>query len=234
MDLAPNACRSCSASVPSRRPRTPTGCWRTRAGGSDCCACGSGHTDPDSSAVRSTSAWTPASPRSTGAPDRRARFVTRPITAEAAGSGRAGNAPAPALVSAAVTVRFGGLVALSDVSIEVNPGASPGWSVRTVRASRRCSASSRVCIPSNAGRVLLRGEDVTNASPRARANLGLARTFQQPELFLGLTVREHLVLAYRARGRASGCGGTCSTSARCCPPRTRRTSGSTACSSCSI
>jgi ABC-type branched-subunit amino acid transport system ATPase component len=47
--------------------------------------------------------------------------------------------------------------------------------------------------------VSLLGEDVTRASARARARRGLARTFQQPELFLGLTVREHLVLAYRAR-----------------------------------
>ena len=41
--------------------------------------------------------------------------------------------------------------------------------------------------------------DVTTASAQARARLGLARTFQQPELFMGLTVREHLVLAYRVR-----------------------------------
>ena len=40
---------------------------------------------------------------------------------------------------------------------------------------------------------------MTNTSCRARAKKGLARTFQQPELFLGLTVREHLMLAYRAR-----------------------------------
>ncbi len=41
---------------------------------------------------------------------------------------------------------------------------------------------------------------------------GLARTFQQPELFMGLTVREHLVLAHRARvSRRDGCGATCST-----------------------
>jgi ABC-type branched-subunit amino acid transport system ATPase component len=47
--------------------------------------------------------------------------------------------------------------------------------------------------------VWLRGEDVTAASPRSRAARGLARTFQQPELFMGLNVREHLVLADRAR-----------------------------------
>ncbi len=51
----------------------------------------------------------------------------------------------------------------------------------------------------NAGRVVLGGQDVTGASPRSRAGRGLARTFQQPELFMGLTVREHLVLAHRAR-----------------------------------
>jgi ABC-type branched-subunit amino acid transport system ATPase component len=47
--------------------------------------------------------------------------------------------------------------------------------------------------------VHLQGNDVTNASPQLRARLGLARTFQQPELFMGLTVREHLVLAHRVR-----------------------------------
>jgi ABC-type branched-subunit amino acid transport system ATPase component len=40
---------------------------------------------------------------------------------------------------------------------------------------------------------------VTNASCRSRSKRGLARTFQQPELFMGLTVREHLILAHRAR-----------------------------------
>jgi ABC-type branched-subunit amino acid transport system ATPase component len=45
--------------------------------------------------------------------------------------------------------------------------------------------------------VFLAGEDVTEASPQARARLGLARTFQQPEMFMSLTVRQHLTLAYR-------------------------------------
>ena len=49
------------------------------------------------------------------------------------------------------------------------------------------------------GRVLLHGDDVTTASPQLRARRGLARTFQQPELFMGLTVREHVVLAHRVR-----------------------------------
>jgi branched-chain amino acid transport system ATP-binding protein len=49
------------------------------------------------------------------------------------------------------------------------------------------------------GTVLMDGRDVTRASAQARARRGLARTFQHPELFPGLTVREHVVLAYRLR-----------------------------------
>ena len=51
----------------------------------------------------------------------------------------------------------------------------------------------------NGGRVSMREREVTRSSPQVRARLGMARTFQQPELFLGLTVREHLVLAHRVR-----------------------------------
>jgi ABC-type branched-subunit amino acid transport system ATPase component len=51
------------------------------------------------------------------------------------------------------------------------------------------------------GRVLLRGMEVTGASPQRRSRLGLARTFQRIELFTELTVREHLVVAHRAHER---------------------------------
>ncbi len=49
------------------------------------------------------------------------------------------------------------------------------------------------------GRVLLDGEDVTDTRPQIRAARGLARTFQHPELFVGMTVRDHLVIAHRAK-----------------------------------
>jgi ABC-type branched-subunit amino acid transport system ATPase component len=106
---------------------------------------------------------------------------------------------APALVAKGVTVRFGGLLALSDVSMEVAPGQIAGLvGPNGAGKSTLLGVLSGLQRP-NGGQVLLRGEDVTNASVRARAQRGLARTFQQPELFLGLTVREHLVLAHRAR-----------------------------------
>jgi ABC-type branched-subunit amino acid transport system ATPase component len=105
----------------------------------------------------------------------------------------------PALEAEGVTVRFGGLSALTDVSIEVKPGRIVGLvGPNGAGKSTLLGVLSGLLRPSS-GRVRLHGEDVTNASPRARASKGLARTFQQPELFMGLTVREHLILAYRAR-----------------------------------
>jgi branched-chain amino acid transport system ATP-binding protein len=49
--------------------------------------------------------------------------------------------------------------------------------------------------------VFLGGRKVTGSAPSKRARLGLARTFQQLELFMGLTVREHVVLGYRVRNQ---------------------------------
>ena len=43
------------------------------------------------------------------------------------------------------------------------------------------------------------GKNVTSTRPQVRAARGLARTFQHPELFTDLTVREHLVLSYRVK-----------------------------------
>ena len=104
-----------------------------------------------------------------------------------------------ALTAIGVTVRFGGLTALSEVSIQVEPGRIAGLvGPNGAGKSTLLGVLSGLLRP-NSGQVWLRGENVTNASPRARAGRGLARTFQQPELFMGLTVREHLVLAHRAR-----------------------------------
>ena len=114
-----------------------------------------------------------------------------------------GGAPTPkqgsALAAEGITVRFGGLMALNNVSIDVAPGAIAGLvGPNGAGKSTLLGVLSGLLRP-NTGQVWLQGSDVTSTSPRARAGRGLARTFQQPELFLGLTVREHLVVAYRAR-----------------------------------
>lgn len=122
-------------------------------------------------------------------------------TAEALGAAVPATGPdtTAALAASGITVRFGGLTALSEVSIEVQEGQIAGLvGPNGAGKSTLLGVLSGLQRP-NAGKVWLRGEDVTHASPRGRAGRGLARTFQQPELFQGLTVREHLVLAHRAR-----------------------------------
>ncbi len=117
---------------------------------------------------------------------------------DAGGAGPAA-AGTPALVATDVSVHFGGIKALSHVSLEVGPGRIVGLvGPNGAGKSTLLGVLSGLQRP-NAGQVWLQGEDVTRASVRSRSRRGLARTFQQPELFMGLTVREHLVVAHRAR-----------------------------------
>ena len=125
-------------------------------------------------------------------------MTTGPTTLEP-DSGPAAPAATHAMAAQGVTVRFGGLTALSDVSIEV-----PSGSIAGLVGPNGAGKSTLLGVLSglqrcNTGKVWLGGEEVSGASARSRAGRGLARTFQQPELFMGLTVREHLVLAHRAR-----------------------------------
>jgi ABC-type branched-subunit amino acid transport system ATPase component len=110
-----------------------------------------------------------------------------------------GTAPPAVLSAQGVTVRFGGLTALSEVDISIPAGALVGLVGPNGAGKTTLFGVMSGILHPNTGRVKLLGADVTKSSPESRARLGLARTFQQPELFLDLTVREHLVLAYRVR-----------------------------------
>ncbi|MBH0775271.1 ABC transporter ATP-binding protein [Nocardia bovistercoris] len=106
---------------------------------------------------------------------------------------------APRIEARDITVRFGGLVALSGVSLRVPPRSIVGLvGPNGAGKSTLFGVLSGLLTP-NAGAVLMNGVDVTKKSAQARAAIGMARTFQHPELFLSLSVREHIVLADRIR-----------------------------------
>jgi branched-chain amino acid transport system ATP-binding protein len=105
----------------------------------------------------------------------------------------------PRLSCSAITVRFGGIVAVSDVDLAVPPATIVGLVGPNGAGKTTLFGAMSGLVRPSAGTVLLDGQDVTHLRPEARAMRGLGRTFQHPELFAGLTVREHLVLAHRVK-----------------------------------
>jgi branched-chain amino acid transport system ATP-binding protein len=96
-------------------------------------------------------------------------------------------------------VRFGGVVALDDVDLEVPVGAIVGLVGPNGAGKSTLFAVLSGLLRPTTGEVQMDGQDITGARPQDRASRGLARTFQHPELFAGLSVRDHLVLAHRAK-----------------------------------
>ncbi|MEM2421327.1 MAG: ABC transporter ATP-binding protein [Acidilobaceae archaeon] len=93
-----------------------------------------------------------------------------------------------------VTKRFGGLVALRNVSLKIDRGEKiaiigPNGSGKTTLLN----VISGVYKPES-GRVLLTGEDITYTPPYERAKMGIARAFQIPKPFSNLTVRENAAI----------------------------------------
>jgi branched-chain amino acid transport system ATP-binding protein len=94
-----------------------------------------------------------------------------------------------------VTVRFGGNLALADVSLEAESGhvvglIGPNGAGKTTLFNVITGLQA-----STEGRVVLDGDELTRLSPTKRARRGLARTFQRLELFTMLSVRENIAVA---------------------------------------
>jgi ABC-type branched-subunit amino acid transport system ATPase component len=107
----------------------------------------------------------------------------------------------PAIEARNVTVRFGGLVALNEVSLAVPPASIVGLVGPNGAGKTTLFGVFSGLLHPQGGEVYLGGRKITGAAPSKRSRLGLARTFQQLELFMGLTVREHVVLGYRVRNQ---------------------------------
>jgi branched-chain amino acid transport system ATP-binding protein len=108
---------------------------------------------------------------------------------------------APCLELLAVSRHFGGLKAVDNVTLSVQPGArhaiiGPNGAGKTTLFNVISGE-----LPSSGGTIALNGRNITKLTPHQRAALGVARTFQITRLFPELTVTQNVLLACTALDR---------------------------------
>jgi branched-chain amino acid transport system ATP-binding protein len=100
-----------------------------------------------------------------------------------------------------VTIRFGGVTALEDVSFEVARGAICGLiGPNGAGKTTLFNCISRLYDP-GAGFITFDGRPLASCARHELASLGIARTFQNVALFSTMTVRENVCVGGHAMGR---------------------------------
>jgi ABC-type branched-subunit amino acid transport system ATPase component/ABC-type branched-subunit amino acid transport system permease subunit len=107
-------------------------------------------------------------------------------------------AAGPGLTVTNLTVRFGGLVAVNDVSLNAPTGRitgliGPNGAGKTTTFNS-CSGLNKPTV----GAITLHSKDISKSQPGTRARLGLGRSFQIMQLAESLTVRENVALGREA------------------------------------
>jgi branched-chain amino acid transport system ATP-binding protein len=95
-----------------------------------------------------------------------------------------------------ISVSFGGVKAVREVDLTVEPGELVGL-IGPNGAGKTTFVDAVTGFVPHAGTVMLDGADITGLPPHSRARRGLARTWQAIELFDDLTVTENLTVAAR-------------------------------------
>jgi len=107
-------------------------------------------------------------------------------------NGSAGSAPLLELRE--VTKRFGGLPAVHNLSFSVPEGEVLG--IIGPNGAGKSTLISLIggAIPPTAGAVSYQGRDIGRLAPHSRSRLGIARTFQVTQPFVGLDVRDNVLV----------------------------------------
>ncbi|WP_322469112.1 ABC transporter ATP-binding protein [Hydrogenophaga sp. SNF1] len=107
----------------------------------------------------------------------------------------------PLLSAKNLTKRFGGLAAVSDVSVDLHRGR-----IHAVIGPNGAGKSTLTNLlsgdlPPSSGQIRLNGENITGRSPERIARQGLGRSYQKTNIFLPFTVWDNVRLAAQSRER---------------------------------
>ena len=98
-----------------------------------------------------------------------------------------------------ITMRFSGITALDGVTLDADAGEAVGLIGPNGAGKTTFFNCILGMLRPDHGRVTFNGRDITRLPVYRRARLGFGRTFQRIELFAGMSVRDHLLVAERSR-----------------------------------
>ena len=105
-----------------------------------------------------------------------------------------------------LTKRFGGLVAVNQVSFSVRENE-----ILSVIGPNGAGKSTLFKLISSflkptSGEVMFKGQRISDLSPHIAARMGVVRTFQETTIFRNMSVKENVIIAHHLRARASLAG----------------------------
>src|SRR5262249_15182614 len=103
-----------------------------------------------------------------------------------------------------VSKRFGAVVVADRIALAVAEGEALGVPGPNGAGKTTLFGIAAGTVAPDGGRVVFRGRDVTRLTPARRCRMGMARSFQVPQPFTGMTVFENLLVAASFGG--AGCG----------------------------
>jgi len=106
----------------------------------------------------------------------------------------AGESTGPVLQCQSVERRFGGIVALNGIDMQIERGEIFGLVGPNGCGKTTLTNAITGFYPPQRGRILLNGRDITGLAPHYIATLGVARTFQNLALFNGMSVLDNILL----------------------------------------
>jgi len=98
-----------------------------------------------------------------------------------------------------ITKRFGGVVALDDLALEVEPNEIVGLIGPNGSGKTTFFNVVTGIYPLDAGHIVFKGDDITNRTPQAVYRAGISRTFQRSRLCLSLSIFDNIMIGNHKR-----------------------------------